>query len=94
MELLTIIGAGYLVLYVLWMLVLIVCEEASRILPATVFFLLVPFMLMLLLVIFVIILFVSPSVLLISKKARAEYVKKVREAGKSTKEVDYEISMV
>lgn len=78
MELLTIIGAGYLVLYVLWMLVLIVCEESSRMLSATVFFVLVPFALMFLVTIFIIVLFASPIVLLTSKKARKEYVEQIR----------------
>lgn len=69
----------YAVIYVLWLLAMLACGEASRFFSVTMFFVLLPLLVVAGLALFVVSMVVTPFVLFFSKEARSEFIRKMEE---------------
>lgn len=69
----------YATIYVLWLLALLVCGEASRFFRVTMFFVLLPLLLVVGFALLLAMLVISPFVLFFSKEARSEFIRKMEE---------------
>lgn len=79
MEILMLIGTAYAVLYVLWLLAMLACGEASRFFSVTMFFVLFPLMVVVGAIAFLAVTVITPFVLFFSKEARSEFIRKMEE---------------
>ena len=79
MEILMLIGTAYAVLYVLWLLAMLACGEASRFFSVTMFFVLFPLMVVVGAIVFLAVTVITPFVLFFSKEARSEFIRKMEE---------------
>lgn len=69
----------YATIYVLWLLALLVCGEASRFFSVTMFFVLFPLMVVAGATVFLVGMTITPFVLFFSKEARSEFIRKTEE---------------
>ena len=69
----------YAVVYVLWLLAMLACGEASRFFSVTMFFVLFPLMVVVGAIVFLVGMTITPFVLFFSKEARSEFVRKMEE---------------
>lgn len=69
----------YAVVYVLWLLAILACGEASRFFSVTMFFVLFPLLVVAGVTLFVVSMVVTPFVLFFSKEARSEFIRKMEE---------------
>lgn len=69
----------YAVVYVLWLLAMLACGEASRFFSVTTFFVLFPLMVVVGAIVFLVGMIFTPLVLFFSKEARIAFVRKMEE---------------
>lgn len=69
----------YAVVYVLWLLAMLACGEASRFFSVTMFFVLFPLLVVVGAIVFLAEMVITPFVLLFSKEARSEFIRKMEE---------------
>lgn len=81
MEIAVIIGIGYLAIYLLWLLMLIVVNKPEKWWSVTMFFILMPIMVLFSTGAFVFVLLFTPILVFFSKKARMEIRKIMEEQG-------------